>query len=94
MVSNGGIMRKIYKVLLCIIFINLLIVSFMNNQNIRIQSWAENAIGVLVFFLPIQILLFVLGRDDRISNRKRKWTKMMFWFINICYLLGAAASLI
>lgn len=87
-------MRKLYKILLCIILINLFVISVLNKQNIRIESWAGNAMGVLVFFLPIQTCLFLVGHDEKFSNRVRICVKIFFWFINICYLLGAVASLI
>lgn len=91
--SNGELytMKKKYTLFLSIFIIELFIVSILNEINVRIQSWIGNAIGTFIFLLPIQILLFMLSRDEKFSEKKRILFKIIFWFINICYLSGGIA---
>ena len=87
-------MRKHYKSLLITISIEFLIVSVLQKNNIKIQTWVGNAMAIFVFMLPIQILLFLLGKDERFSRGKRLCFKIIFWYINICCLTGGIATLI
>lgn len=87
-------MKKQYKVLILTIGVEFLIVSLLQENNIRIQSWIGNAIGAFIFLLPTQILLFLLGKDDKFSKIKRMCFKIIFWYINICYLVGGVATLV
>lgn len=87
-------MKKKYKILLIIFLIEVEIVSILSKTNIRAETVIENAIGLIVCLLPIQILLFMLSRDEKCSQRIRTCCKIAFWHINICYLLGAIVSII
>lgn len=87
-------MKRKYKLLLNVLGIEYFIVIILSKLNIKVQSWIGNAIGSFVFLLPVQILLFMLGRDEDLSNEKRMCFKIAFWFINICYLAGGVASLV
>lgn len=87
-------MRKQYTFLLYIFVIEIFIVYILNEMNIKIESWIGNAIGTFIFLLPIQILLFMLGRDERLTEKKRMCFKIAFWFIVICYLLGGIISIV
>lgn len=87
-------MKKQYKFLLIVFGIEFLIVSILQENNIKIQSWIGNAIGAFVFLLPIQILLFLLSKDEKFSKRKRICFKIIFWYINICCIAGGIATLI
>lgn len=87
-------MKKQYSILLSLIVINCFIVSILSKYNVKVQSWAGNAIGAFAFLLPIQILLFLLGQDQNFANKKRTYFKVAFWFVNICYILGGIASLV
>lgn len=87
-------MKKKYKILLYIWAVELFIASILNKNNFEVQSWIGNAIGVIIAFLPIQMLLFLLGKDEDRTPGERMLFKLVFWFINICYVLGAIASLV
>ena len=87
-------MKKQYKFLIIIIGIEFLIASVLQKNNIKIQSWIGNVIGAFVFLVPIQILLFLLSNDDKFSKGKKICFKILFWYINICYIAGAVATLI
>ena len=86
-------MKKLYKHLLYLIIFELFVLSFLSQMNVQVQSWAGNAIGVFIFFLPIEVLLFLLGSDERFTKKKKICFKVVFWFIIVCYLLGGIAKL-
>ncbi len=87
-------MEKKYTILLSIIITEFIIISAFDKMKIQAQSWLENAIGLFLFLLPIQILLFLLSKDNRISKNKRTFFKIVFCFILICYLIGAITTII
>lgn len=87
-------MKKKYTILLSIIITEFIIISALDKMKIQAQSWLENAIGLFLFLLPIQILLFLLSKDNRISKNKRMCFKIVFCFIFICYLIGAITTII
>jgi len=69
-------MKKQYKLLLITFGIELLIIS--RDNNIKIQSWLGNAIGAFVLLFPIQILFFLLSKDENLSKRKKIIFKILF----------------
>ena len=87
-------MKKRYKYLLSVFIIEFIIVSILNERNISVKSWLGNAIGIIIFFLPLLILFFQLGRDEKLTEGKRLCFKIAFWFIIICYLLGCTITLL
>lgn len=87
-------MKKQYRVLLWFLAIELLFVSLLNEMDVKVQSWVGNAIGTFLFLLPVQILLFLMGRDEQFSEKKRTCVKVAFWFILVCYVLGGIAALV
>lgn len=87
-------MKKQYSILLSIVGIEFLIVSILNKANVKIVSWIGNAVGAFIFFLPIQILLFLLSKDKALSTKLQACCKCAFWFILICYFLGGIATLL
>lgn len=87
-------MRRKYKVLTVLILIELMIASSLEKYDFKIQTWFGNFIGAIVFLTPIQILLFLLSRDEKKSKIKKVCFKFLFWHINICFVAGAIATLI
>ncbi len=88
-------MKKSYKILLIIIGIEFLFIApLLNELNVQVQSWLGNAIGVFVSFLPIEILLYLLSKDEKLSALKRGITKIIFWSVMVCYVLGGVATAI
>ena len=88
-------MKKSYKVLLIIIGIELLfIVPWLNELNVQIHSWFGNLIGIFIAFLPLEVLLFLLSKDEKLSVFKRGFAKVAFWFITFCYVAGGVAEAI
>jgi len=85
-------MKKHYKILLLTFVVELLVITYLGENGIKVESWIGNALGVFFGFLPLQILLFLLSRDEKFSDKKRMCFKIIFWYINVCYLLGIIAS--
>lgn len=86
-------MKKIYSILLSVFFIEVFIISSLKEINIKAQSWIGNAIGTLVFLLPIQSMLYLLSKDETRPSKIRMCSKIVFWFIIICYVLGGITTL-
>ena len=53
-----------------------------------------NVLGLFVFLLSLQILLFLASKDEKFSTWKRVCMKILFWHINVCYVAGAIATLL
>ncbi len=85
-------MKKHYKILSAIVLAEFIVIYIMSQNNIKIQSFIGSALGVFAFFLPIQILLFLLSKDTDASKRKRVFAKVVFWFICFCYLSALIAG--
>ena len=71
-------MKKRYKYLLSVFIIEFIIVSILNERNISVKSWLWNAIGIIIFFLPLLILFFQLGRDEKLQKEKEYALKSLF----------------
>lgn len=87
-------MKNIYKVLLLMFIIEIIIIAILRENNLIVQSYLGNAIGVFLFLLPIQILLFMLSKDNNLTRKIRFCLLIVFWFINICYVGGGVALLL
>lgn len=88
--------RKCYKLLLGIIgveYIALVIAQeYWKSIGLQKLSWLESFVITILFFLPIQILLFKLGKDENIKRNRRTLAKFFFWVINISFVLGCIVS--
>ncbi len=87
-------MKPKYKWMLYLLAAEFFLLIMLNKSGMRVESWVGSAIGILITILPIQILLFMLSRDENISQNKRMCFKVAFWFVIICYCLGGAAMLL
>ena len=85
--------KKRYIILLSVVFSEIIIISALDKMNIKAESFVENAAGLFLFFLPLQILLFLLSKDKNISERKRVFAAIVFWLIIVCYIAGAITTL-
>ena len=88
------LIKRKYFILLSIVVIEFFVVSILNKANVEMTSWIGNALGVLIFCLPIQILLFLLSKDKSLSAKRQMCCRCAFWWIIICYFLGGIATLI
>ena len=68
--------------------------SFLSEMEVQIQSWIGSVVGTFVFFVPIELLLYLLSVDELFSSKKQTLFKFAFLFIIVCYLLGAISTLI
>lgn len=84
-------MKKKYKILLIILGAEFLILSVLSKLGLKVESEIGNAVGVFVCFLPLEILLFMLAKDEDLPGRKRVISNLSFGFIIIIYV-GALLS--
>ena len=75
-------MKKKYIWLLAIFLSELFIMTVLNAGGFEMQPVVGNAILIGVLFLPLQYLLYLLGKDELFSVRKRQYFKIFFWVIN------------
>ncbi len=52
----------------------------------KVQTFAGSAIGVLLWLIPIEILLFQVGKDTTKAATLRGCCKFLFWWLIICYV--------
>ena len=81
-------MKKIHKVLLMLFLFNFLCISILKKNGISFDSWVIAAIGSLLFFIPLIVLLFLIGKDPEINKSKRIVAISFAVFILFCYLMG------
>lgn len=59
-----------------------------------LQSWIANALGSGFILLPILMILYNLGKDEKLNNNLQNLCKIVFYFFIVCYILGGIASII
>ena len=79
-------MKLKYKISLFLCFIEVIVLNSMNSNGIKIESTFGSLLVIILFFLPIQYLLYSLSKDEIYSTRKRKYFKIFFWFFNYCII--------
>lgn len=79
-------MKLKYKISLLLFFVEIIVFYIMSSYNIKIESAIGSILCVVLFFMPVQFLLYSLGKDVHCSTRKRKYFKIFFWFLNYCVL--------
>ena len=77
-------MKKKYKVALIIFGIEYLCISVLNKYNIKIDSVIGTILGLMLFFAPIVVLLFLLSKDKEIADKYRILAKISNVFIIVC----------
>ena len=79
-------MKLKYKISLLLCFIEVIVLNSLNSNGIKIESTFGSLLVIILFFSPIQYLLFSLSKDKVYSTRQRKYFKMFFWFFNYCII--------
>lgn len=79
-------MKLKYKISLFLFFIEIIVLNLMNSNGIKFETAFGSILGVILFFSPLQYLLFSLSKDELYSKRKRKYFKIFFWFFNYCII--------
>lgn len=87
-------MKKKYKILLIIFGIEYLFVSILNKSNIKIDSVIGTILGLVLFFAPIVVLLYLLGKDMEISPKYRILSKILNVFILVSFIAGFIVKLL
>lgn len=93
MVGEVIVMMKKNAFFYSLIIIEIVVILILKIMNIAVHSWIGNAVGTFVCLLPIEMLLFKLGRDVRYERKKQVWFKVIFWWIALCYFMGGIATL-
>lgn len=81
-------MKRIYKIILGVIGIEYLYIIILNKFNVKIDSVIGTILGVALFFAPIIILFFLLGKDEEVDNKYRILVKVLNVCILACCLVG------
>lgn len=79
-------MKLKYKISLSLYFIEVIVLNSMNSNGIKIESTFGSLLVIILFFFPLQYLLYSLSKDEVYSTRKRKYFKIFFWFFNYCII--------
>lgn len=81
-------MRRKYKIITCILLIEFLFLSMLNRTNVSIDTWAFSSISVFVLCIPLLVLFHMLSKDEKMSKKTRLLSKVVFWFVIFCYIVG------
>lgn len=81
-------MRRKYKIITCILLIEFLFLSMLNRTNVSIDTWTFSAISVFVLCIPLLVLFYMLSKDEKMSKKTRLLSKVVFWFVIFCYIVG------
>lgn len=85
-------MKRKYKIVIGFIVVEFLCVSLLKSRNVHIEGWLMNALGTLIFFSPIEYLLFSISKDTAFSKNKRIIAKVFFYYIIICYIIAGVVT--
>ena len=86
-------MKKLHKILLIIIVVEFAIIRILKLFNVSATTFWGNLLGIIFFFLPILILLYLLAKDS--SNKKTQITYIsILIFIIFCIIGGCIARVI
>ena len=64
----------------------VIVLNSLKSNGIKIESTFGSLSVMILFFLPLQYILYSLSKDEVYSTRKRKYFKIFFWFLNYCIL--------
>ena len=81
---------KNHHLLVRIVIIEAIVLFFLDRIDFRVESTVFNAIAVLLFFLPVELLLLSTSRLPDKPPLLRGICKFAFWWVIICYV-GATA---
>lgn len=87
-------MKTKYKIIIFVFAIEYFCILIMDKMNIHVRGWIKNAIGALVFLVPLFLLLYFLGKDKDIKKKYRIISKILFYFLIVCYLVGGIGKAI
>ena len=82
-----------YKYFLWIIGAEFVLLVVLNKCGVSIEHLGARIIGLFLVIVPIELLLFKLGKDEQHSEKKRFFFKVFFWFIILCCVGGIIAIL-
>lgn len=77
---------KNHKLLVKIVVIEAIVLFFLDRMGFRVESPVFNAIAVLLFFLPVELLLLSTSRLPDKPPLLRGICKFAFWWVIVCYV--------
>ena len=86
-------MKRKYKYCLIILLTELSVVTVLDKANIQLQSIWANAIGALLFLIPLATLFILMSKDKDFSNKKRVAFKFIYCWLIFCYIAGLLAKI-
>lgn len=87
-------MKKYYYILIFSIIAVLGVFSSPIGAKLDSLSSIVQVVVMLAFVVPICLLLYLIGRDERIKKGFRIFAKIGTIFLIICYIGGALAELL
>lgn len=87
-------MKKAYKICVICALVEFVIIYFLDKANIQLNSFFIKAVGALLFFLPIILLLVMMSKDEKFSSKKRQLFKGMYLFVIFCYICALIAKIV
>lgn len=85
-------MKKRYIILLSILALEFSVVYVLDALKIQLQTWFGNLIGALCIFIPIELLLLLVSKDESAKPNIRFVSKMVFVFLLLCLISGGIAT--
>jgi len=71
-----------YKVLGIILIIELAVFRIMEGLGIKLESGLPALIGIVAFFIPLQLILYKLSKEEKQSEICKMIYKFFFWCFN------------
>ena len=87
-------MRKWYRVIWWIIFVEFLVLYLLNKSSVQVHSIFGRAVGVLFCTMPIQAMLYLKSKDHCVAKNKRVLYGIGFWFISLTYVMSVVAAMV
>lgn len=87
-------MSKRYKIASLICAIDIICFLVLDELSIEIHSELGQAIGALVFSIPVWVMLYLLGKEEQIAKHYRVFAKISLRFWVFCYAIVAIGKTI
>lgn len=74
--------KKKYKMLGSILIIELVILKIMQGLGIKLESGLPAIMGIVAFFIPLQLILYNLSKEETQAEICKMIYKFFFWCFN------------
>jgi len=86
-------LNRVYRILRRILLLEAIAIFILDKYFKPEFSLPVRMVGALICALPLQVLLFLLSKDNTISRNKRMLCTCIFWHINFCYAVGVILAI-